>query len=63
MINFLCTSSFFKNRWVAMETGRFHIAQTGISLWDKNVRIKFVQVNELVPMKHCPGGGVQDRSN
>ena len=30
-----------------METGRFHIAQTGIFLWDKNVRIKFVQVNDF----------------
>ena len=46
-----------------METGRFHIAQTGFFLWDKHVRIKFVQVIDLVPMKHCPGGGVQDRSN
>ena len=46
-----------------METGRFNKAQTGIFLWDKNVRIKFDQVNDLVRMKHCPGGGVQDRSN
>ena len=46
-----------------METERFHIAQTGIFLWDKNIRIKFVHVNDLVPMKQCSGGGVQDRSN
>ena len=34
-----------------METGRFHIAQTDIFLWDKNVRIKFVQVNDLASRK------------
>ena len=34
-----------------METGRFHIAQTDIFLRDKNVRIKFVQVNDLASRK------------
>ena len=39
-----------------------HSSNRDFSLGQK-FRIKFVQVNDMVPMKHCPRGGVQDRSN
>ena len=64
MINLLCILSLFKIvYWVARVTMRFHIAQTRFFLGTKCFRIYLVPVNDLVPLKYCPGGGVQGSSN
>ena len=40
-----------------METMHFHIAHTKIFLRTPLFRIPGVQMNNLAPMKNCPGGG------
>ena len=54
-----------KNRlMVAMETMHFFIVQLSLSLRTKILCISGVPINDLAPMKNCPGGGgVQGRSN
>ena len=47
---------------VAMERVRFHIAQMSLFLKHFFFRIKWIPVNNLAPMRNCPGarggGGV-----
>ena len=40
--------------WVAMETMHFHIAHTNF-LRTTSFRIQGVPINNLAPMKNCPG--------
>ena len=40
-----------------METVRFHIAQMSFFLRIFFFRIYWVPVNNLAPMRNCPGGG------
>ena len=49
---------------VAMETMHFFIVQLSLSLRTKILCVSGVPMNDLAPMKNCPGGGgVQGRSN
>ena len=41
---------------VAMETTFFFIVQTSLSLRTKLLCISGVPINDLAPMKNCPGG-------
>ena len=43
--------------WVAIETMQFHIAQTKIFLRTPWFPIQGIPMNNLAPMKNCPGGG------
>ena len=45
-----------KNLVWAIETMHFHIAQTKIFLRTPLFRIQGVPMNNLAPMKNCPGG-------
>ena len=42
---------------VAMETMHFFIVQLSLSLRTKILCISGVPMNDLAPMKNCPGGG------
>ena len=48
---------FSNSLWVAIETMQFHIAQTKIFLRIPSFPIQGVPMNNLTPMKNCPGGG------
>ena len=59
MVNFLCTPSCSRIALtVAMETMHFFIVQLSLSLRTKILCISGVPMNDLAPMKNCPGGGV-----
>ena len=47
---------FSNSLWVGIETMQFHIAQTKIFLRTPSFPIKGVPINNLAPMKNCPGG-------
>ena len=49
--------TFSNSLWVAIETMQFHIAQTKIFLRTPSFPIQGVPMNNLAPMKNCPGGG------
>ena len=58
MVNFVCT--FPCSRivlTVAMETMHFFIVQLSLSLRTQFICISGVPMNDLAPMKNCPGGG------
>ena len=58
MVNFLCTPSCLRIALtVAMETMHFFIVQLSLSLMTKILCISGVPMNDLAPMKNCPGGG------
>ena len=58
MVNFLCTPSCSRIALtVAMETMHFFIVQLSLSLRTKILCISGVPMNDLAPMKNCPGGG------
>ena len=57
MSTFVGIRPFSKPLWVAMETMHFHIAQTKFFLRTPSFRIQGVPMNNLAPMKNCPGGG------
>ena len=42
---------------VAMETMHFFIVQLSLSLRTKILCVSWVPMNDLAPMKNCPGGG------
>ena len=48
---------FSNSLWVAIETMRFQIAQTKFFLRTPSFPIQGVPMNNLAPMKNCPGGG------
>ena len=50
---------------VAMETMQFFIEEKSLSLTTKILCISWVPMNDLAPLKNCPGRGgeVQGRSN
>ena len=57
MINFVCTPTCFRiTLTVAMETMQFFIVLLGLSLRTKILCISVVPMNDLAPMKKCPGG-------
>ena len=57
MVNFLCTHSCSRIALtVAMETMHFFIVQLSLSLRTKILCISGVPINDLAPMKNCPGG-------
>ena len=57
MVNFLCTPSCSRIALtVAMETMHFFIVQLSLSLRTKILCISGVPMNDLAPMKNCPGG-------
>ena len=57
MVNFLCTSPCSRIALtVAMETMHFFIVQLSLSLRTKILCISGVPMNDLAPMKNCPGG-------
>ena len=59
--NFVCTPPMLKIMLtVAMETMKFFIVQIS-SLRTKFLCISVVPINDMAPMKNCPG--VQGRSN
>ena len=47
---------FSNSLWVGIETMQFHIAQTKIFLRTPSFPIQGVPMNNLAPMKNCPGG-------
>ena len=55
MITFVGVPPFSNPLWVAMETMHFHIAQTNF-FRTPLFRIQGVPINNLAPMKNCPGG-------
>ena len=58
MSTFVGTPPFLRNAlWVAMETMHFHIAHTKKFLRTTLFRIQEVPMNNLAPMRNCPGGG------
>ena len=60
MSNFVRTPPFLKTAlWVAMEAMHFSIAKTKNLLGNIIFRIQGVQLNNLVPMKNCSGGGAR----
>ena len=59
MSNFIGRPPFSNSLWVVIETMQFHIAQTKIFLRTPSFPIQGVPMNNLAPMKNCPGGGVQ----
>ena len=56
MSNFIGRPPFSNSLWVGIETMRFHIAQTKIFLRTPLFPIQGVSMNNLAPMKNCPGG-------
>ena len=57
MSNFIGRPPFSNSLWVGIETMQFHIAQTKIFLRTPSFPIQGVPMNNLTPMKYCPGGG------
>ena len=57
MSNFIGRPPFSNSPWVGIETMQFHIAQTKIFLRTPSFPIQGVPMNNLAPMKNCPGGG------
>ena len=57
MSNFIGRPPFSNSLWVGIETMKFHIAQTKIFLRTPSFPIQGVPMNNLAPMKNCPGGG------
>ena len=57
MSNFVVKPPFFNSLWVAIETMHFHIAHTKMFLRAPLFSIQGVPMNNLAPMKNCPGGG------
>ena len=63
MVNFVCTPPCSRIvLTVAIETMHFFIVQLSLSLRTKILCVSGVPMNDLAPMKNCPGG-VQGRSN
>ena len=56
MSTFVGIPPFSNLLWVAMKTMHFHIAHTKKCLRTPSFRIQEVPMNNLVPMKKCPGG-------
>ena len=57
MVDFLCTLPCSRiDLTVAMETMDFFILQLSLSLRTKIFCISGVPMNDLAPMKNCPGG-------
>ena len=57
MVNFVCKPPYSKIvLTVAMETMHFFIVQLSLSLRTKILCISGVPMNDLTPMKNCPGG-------
>ena len=56
MSNFIGRPPFLNSLWVGIETMQFHIAQTKIFLRTPSFPIQGVPMNNLAPMKNCPGG-------
>ena len=56
MSNFIGRPPFSNSLWVGIETMQFHIAQTKIYLRTPSFPIQGVPMNNLAPMKNCPGG-------
>ena len=56
MSNFVGIPTFSNPLWVAMETMHFHIDHT-IFFRTTLFGIQGVPMNNLAPMKNCPGGG------
>ena len=56
MSNFIGRPPFSNSLWVGIETMKFHIAQTKIFLRTPSFPIQGVPMNNLAPMKNCPGG-------
>ena len=57
MVNFVCTPPCSRIALtVAMETMHFFIVQLSLSLRTKILCIFGVPMNDLAPMKNCPGG-------
>ena len=63
MSNFIGRPPFSNSLWVGIETMQFHIAQTKIFLRTPLFPIQGIPMNNLAPMKNCPGGGVQGNLN
>ena len=58
MVDFLCTPPCSRiDLTVTMETMDFFIVQLSLSLRTKILCISGVPMNDLAPMKNCPGGG------
>ena len=58
MVNFPCTPQCSRiGLTVTMETMEFFIVQLSLSLRTKILCISGVPMNDLAPMKNCPGGG------
>ena len=57
MVNFVCTPPCSRIvLTVAMETMHFFIVQLSLSLRTKILCVYGVPMNNLAPMKNCPGG-------
>ena len=56
MSNFIGRPPFSNSLWFGIETMQFHIAQTKIFLRTPSFPIQGVPMNNLAPMKNCPGG-------
>ena len=57
MVNYVCIPLCSRIALtVAMETMHFFIVQLSLSLRTKILCISGVPVNDLAPMKNCPGG-------
>ena len=63
MSYFIGRPPFSNALWVGIETMQFHIAQTKLFLRTPSFPIQGVPMNNLAPMKNCPGGGVQGNLN
>ena len=58
MVNYVCIPICSRIALtVAMETMHFFIVQLSLSLRTKILCISGVPINDLAPMKNCPGGG------
>ena len=57
MSNFIGRPPFSNLLWVGIETMQFHIAQNKFFLRTPSFPIQGVPMNNLAPMKNCPGGG------
>ena len=56
MSNFIGRPPFSNSLWVGIETMQFHIAQTKYFFRTPLFPIQGVPMNNLAPMKNCPGG-------
>ena len=63
MSNFVGRPPFSNSLWVVVETMQFHIAQTKIILRTPWFPIQGVPMDNLAPIKNCPGGGVGVQGN